>query len=117
MVDQCTIRRAGVVTTDPVTGVVAPSWTTVYTGPCKVQEAAGFGGAGSAPDAGEHTYTVQRYVLHLPMTVTGPAEGDTVEITAAELDPSLVGRQYRVAQEFAKSYATARRLEVEETTS
>lgn len=117
MVDACVIRRPGPTVTDPQTGVVAATWTDVYAGPCEVQESSGFSAAGSAPDAGEHTYTVQRYVLKVPMTAASLAEGDTVTMTASVLDPSLVGREYRVAQEFAKTFATARRVEVEETTA
>lgn len=117
MVDQCVIRRRGPAITDPVTGVVTPAWTPVYTGPCKVQEASGLGSGSSAPEAGEHAYTVLSYVLALPASATAPLEGDVAEITAAALDSTLVGRRYRISQEFAKTFATARRLQVEETTS
>lgn len=117
MVDACTVRRAGPAVTDPVTGVVTATWTTVYTGQCKVAESTGFGAGSALPEAGEHAYTVQRYVLHLPASVTAPVEGDVATITAAQLDASLVGREYRIVEEFAKSFATARRFEVEETTS
>lgn len=117
MVDVCVIRRSGPAVTDPQTGAVTATWTDVYTGPCEVQESSGFSAAGSSPDAGEHTYTVQRYVLKVPMAAVDLIEGDTVTMTASVLDPSLVGRVYRVAQEFAKSFATARRVEVEETTA
>lgn len=117
MVDQCVIRRAGPETTDPVTGVVTPTWTDIYEGRCKVQESSGFAATGQSPEAGEHAFSVQRYMLHVPMSVTGAAEGDVATITAATLDPSLVGRVYRLDGEFAKSYATARRFEVEETTA
>jgi hypothetical protein len=117
MVDACVVRRPGPAATDAVSGVVTPTWTLVYSGPCKVQESAGLGSGSSAPDAGEHAYTVLSYVLHLPVSASGPREGDIAEITAAVLDASLVGRRYRISQEFAKSYATARRLQVEETTS
>lgn len=117
MVDQCVIRRRAAATTDPATGVVTPAWTPVYTGPCKVQEASGLGSGSSAPDAGEHVYTVLSYVLQLPIAATAPIEGDVAEITAAALDATLIGRRYRISQEFAKTFATARRLQVEETTS
>lgn len=117
MVDACVIRRAGAATTNPTTGAVTPTWIPVYTGACKLQSATGFAAGGQAPEAGEHAYSVQRYVLHLPVTVTDVVEGDVATITAAALDPSLVGRAYRVAGEFAKSFATARRLDVDETTA
>jgi hypothetical protein len=116
MVDACVIRRAGPATTSPSTGVVTPAWTDVYAGPCKVGAGAHAAVAG-APEAGEHAFVVQRYLLHLPVTATAPNEGDLATVTAAALDASLIGRTYRLAGEFAKTYATARRFQVEETIS
>lgn len=117
MVDTCTITRAGAPVTDATTGVVTPTWTTVYAGPCKLGESKGFGASGTEPEAGEHQYVVQGWNLHLPVAVTAPTTGDVATITAAGLDPGLVGRTYRLANEFAKTFATARRFQVEETTS
>lgn len=117
MVDACVIRRPGPETTHPVSGVVSRTWTEVYAGPCEIQESSGFAAGGSRPDAGEHEYTVQRYVLKVPMVVTGLTAGDTATVTASVLDADLVGRVYRIVEEFSKSFATARRFQVEETTA
>lgn len=117
MVDTCVIRRGATATTNPATGVVTQTWTQVYTGPCKLGESSGFGASGSSPEAGEHEFAVQGWKLHVPMSATAPREGDFATITAAALDPSLVGRVYRLGAEFSKTFATARRFEVEETLS
>lgn len=114
MIDTCVIRRRTGEDTNPDTGAVTAVWDQVYAGPCKV-------GAGAraavpeTPEAGEHAFVVQRWLLHLPITVTEPTQGDLVTITAAGLDPALVGRTYRLAAEFAKSFPTARRIQFEET--
>jgi hypothetical protein len=91
-------------------------WQDVYAGPCKVAVGARAAVA-EQPESGEHAFVVQRYLLHLPITVTTVVEGDVATITAAGLDAALVGRVYRLAGEFAKTFATARRFQVEETVS
>ena len=108
MRDACTITRA-TGPADPLTGQ-APR-EPVYTGPCKVQSA---GLQESNPDAGGHTWTTQRFLLHLPVGPHLPAVDDLAEITAADADPNLVGRRYRVVASPPKSLATAYRVPVEE---
>ena len=54
--------------------------------------------------------------LHIPITAALPADGwefECVEV-GPDSDPSLVGRRWRVVSTPAKSYATARRLDVVE---
>ena len=56
--------------------------------------------------------------LHIPITAALPADGwefECVEV-GPDSDPSLVGRRWRVVSTPAKSYATARRLDVVEVT-
>lgn len=117
MVDTCTITRAGEgqgawneadMDYDP------PPPTTVYTGRCRVQLSAAMA---NTPEAGERVMVVQRATVAVPVAATGVRVGDTVTITAAAHDPDLVGNTYRVRSLFAKTHATARRLEVEETQS
>jgi hypothetical protein len=52
--------------------------------------------------------------LHLPLDATLPAIGWEVVCTAVgpSTDPALLGRRWRVVDVPAKSYATARRLDV-----
>lgn len=56
--------------------------------------------------------------LHLPVSAVLPEIGWEYECTAVgdESDPALVGRRYRVVDVPAKSYATARRLDVVDVT-
>ncbi|HEY9484190.1 MAG TPA: DUF6093 family protein, partial [Micromonosporaceae bacterium] len=42
MVDACLIERMTGTTTDPDTGQVTETWSTTYTGPCRVQEHGGY---------------------------------------------------------------------------
>lgn len=115
MVDECTIIRGGTASTfDPVTGAyTTPAGTTIYAGVCEVQLTDSLNA--STPDAGGQVATVSRLTVKVPMSVEGVQVDDVVTITASGLDPDLVGRKYRVVSRFAKSFATARRLEVEET--
>lgn len=54
--------------------------------------------------------------LHIPLSATVPAIDWEYQMTAAgpSTDPALVGRRWRVVDVPAKSYATARRLDVVE---
>jgi hypothetical protein len=113
MLDACTIARQtgqpGPV--DPVTGIRPPAPTaTVYAGKCRVQS---FEAYESTPDSGDHVYTVQRYSVHLPVTVN-VAVDDQITMTSAQSDSNLVGRSYRVVALLHKTFATANRVAVSE---
>ena len=114
MVDACTITRPG---GEPVWDEASMSYTTpdgsaVYDGPCRVQLSAAMA---NTPEAGDRVLVAQRSTVSVPMGVTGVAVDDVVTVTASVHDPDLVGNRYRVRSLFAKTHATARRLEVEET--
>jgi hypothetical protein len=97
---------------DPETGERQPAPTmTVYSGAGKVQT---YEPHESSSESGQHVYTEQRYHLHLPVTAAKVEVKDTVTVTASAMDPQLVGRSYLVAGEFAKTWATARRLLLDE---
>lgn len=114
MVDACTIRRRISEATDPLTGVVTPTYSTVYTGACKVQQST-LGAASAPADPGEASVRLVAYTLHLPVaTSTGLRDGDEATITSSAHDPDLVGRVFTIVGSAGKSYATARRLEVQE---
>ena len=115
MVDACTITRAGTgdTTFDPNTGTYTDAAdSTIYTGRCEVQVSDGLNA--QTTEAGGQVVTDLRVTVKVPMSVEGVAVDDVVTITASELDPDLVGKTYRVLGTFAKSFATARRLQVEE---
>jgi hypothetical protein len=115
MVDACTIRRPdGMGTTDPVTGFPTQSYSTVYTGKCRVQQRA----AVARPrEAGEDQLMIVRFELHLPVAGTSDLRvNDEVTLTASAHDPDLLGRMFLVIELAHKSEATARRVGVTERT-
>lgn len=113
MLDTCSIVRttgpAGPI--DPDTGLPTPAPTDqVYAGKCRVQT---YEAHESTPDSGDHVFTVQRYYIHLPVAADVRRD-DQITITAAVLDPALIGRSYRVVGLLHKTYATANRVIVDE---
>lgn len=116
MSDTCSITRQGGATTiDPATGLpVEGDDTTIYSGKCKVQSA---DLQVASPVSGDHVYAVQRFTVHIPVAAVGVKVGDVVEVTASPTDPAQIGRKFRVAGLFRKTFATAQRLSVEEVTA
>lgn len=113
MTDACTIQHPTGSSTDPATGVVTPTYSTVYTGAAKVNRI----GSPAGQDVGEAHLAVLSPTIHVPITVTGVVQGDLVTITASTLDPELVGRTFRVQGPIHETYLTARRLQCTEMTS
>lgn len=111
MVDSCTVRRVSGTSTNTTTGAVTPTYSTVYTGKCKVQQG---GAQAGTPEAGDHAFTVQGLQLHLPVGAGPVAVGDVVTVTASAHDAQLVNRQFRVTAEHHKTWATAQRIPIEE---
>lgn len=115
MTDTCTIRRQTGSTTDSV-GVVSPTWTQVYSGPCKLQESSGLP-RDANPSPADPVLMVYRQ-LHLPVaTSTGVRADDLATIDTCANDPDMVGAVLVIRAERGKSYGTARRLDVEQQTS
>ncbi len=114
MVEACTIAHpGGAATFDPNTGAYTdPAGTVFYTGPCEVQVSDGVTAQDS--EAGGTELTVLRLMVKIPVAVEGVVIDDVVTVTASLLDPDLVGRVFRVTAGHAKSFLTARRLQVEE---
>lgn len=115
MADACTIRRASAPTTDPDSGVVTPTTTTIYSGKCKVQQAQAASNT-NPREVGEAYLLLLHLEVHLPVSVTGLDTDDEVTITASN-DPDLIGRVFRIRELSHKTYATARRVGVQERTS
>lgn len=114
MVDTCTIRHQTGSTTDRLTGRQTPTYSTLYTGVCRVQQAVAMG---SRAEAGEVEPVLLRLEVQLPVADTeGITRGDLVTITAATLDDDLVGRVFRIRDLHHKTHATSRRLQCEEVT-
>lgn len=113
MVDTCSIARANPSATavDPETGAITPSYTTVYTGKCRLKLPT----AVTRPlVVGEAQEFLQHPILSLPAATTGVAINDIVTITASALMPQLVGRVFHVRGRPGQSHMTAARFEVME---
>lgn len=118
MLDTCKVEVVTGTTTDPLTGVVTPTYSTVYgpatephRGRCRVTT---YEAHERNPEVGGATLTVQRYAVHFPVGSFAPAKGQVITITAATFDPHLAGRKYTVVALLHKTAATAYRLGVEE---
>lgn len=112
MVDACTIEhRTTASALDETTGRVTRSATTVYTGPCRVQSAQA---QPREVEVAGRTSTTQTLTVSIPVAAAGVRVNAVVTVTASLLDPSLVGRRFRVAGLLHKTHATAQRLQVEE---
>jgi len=114
MQDACTVGHRSDSSVDPETGVITPTLATVYTGPCKVQQATP---VANPSEVGEAAAFIGQLTLHLPVTDTTAAvqPDDLVTITTCLLDASLVGKTFRLRGPAHKSYATARRFPMVET--
>src|ERR1051326_942708 len=113
MVDACTITRQATASTDPETGVITRTTTTVYAGKCRFQQRSPI----SRPhQLGEAAVWLQRMELQLPVAVTAVASDDLVVATVATLDPDLLNRRWRVRELSHKTHETMRRYQIEETT-
>lgn len=120
MIDACTVHRPGDPVTDPETGDVVVNSTLIYgpdspkKGKCKVQQTLS---QAANPVAGEHSFTVQDSRVDFPVDAGPFNVDDVVTMTASVLDPQLVGREFRIAELFHKSAATAQRTRVKEVTA
>ena len=113
MADTCVIRRRTDTTTDDFSGVATPTYATLYTGKCRMQQNTP---SAQQLDVGEDRVLLQPFVLSVPISVTGIQPGDQATVTAS-LDPDLVGRVFLVKAVAHKTNLTARRLGVEERTA
>lgn len=111
MLDACTITRPGTPVTNPDTGDVTNTPTTVYTGKCAVQSR---DTDAANPEAGERTFTVVSRVVKIPANAADVQDGDVVTLTASRLNVFTVGKQYRVEGFTPDSFDTAARLPVKE---
>lgn len=117
MTDTCRITRvgSGEPVFNPTTGISEPPEPTpVYTGPCRVRT---LSLADRPAGAGEHDYTVQDFILSMPITTADVRVDDVVLVTASRLDPALSGKRFVVGPVARGSQQTARRFLAREVTS
>lgn len=113
MTDTCTIKRQTGSTT--VGAVVTPTYSTIYSGACKLQESSGLP-RDAQPSPAAPVLMVYRQ-LHLPVaSSTGVQAGDLATMDTCVNDADMVGAVLVVRAERGKSYGTARRLDVEQQT-
>jgi hypothetical protein len=107
--DMCIIQRKTGEATNLTTGVVTPTYSTVYSGACRVQAAsANWAGPSEVAEAALRLASSQ---LQIPVVGTeGLKIDDRVTITASLNDADLVGRVYTLTGESRKSHATTRKL-------
>lgn len=112
MEDTCTVQRR---TGESVAagGVITPTYTTLYTGACRVRTLAE---AGQRDEIGEASRVIVRRQVQLPVSVTGLRPDDRVTIVTS-LDPELAGKRFAVREVLSGTNVSARRCEVIEVTS
>ena len=114
MVDRCRITDPGAKVTDPETGKVTVSSTTIYEGKCEVSSD---NASSASPEAGGKVFTVVSRKVKIPADAADVRDGHVVEITASAHNVFAVGRKYRVDGYTPDTYATTARLPVKELTS
>lgn len=112
MFDACTIRRITGAVADPDTGRETPTYTVLYTGKCRIQQATA---QAQREDVGEDHQLLLRLEVQLPTSVTGLQVGDQVTVTSS-LDADLVGRTFRAHDLAHKTEVSARRVQCLERT-
>jgi hypothetical protein len=114
MVDTCSIRRSTGEVTDDYSGVITPTFESLYEGKCRLQQSQ----AEAQPmNVGEAYVLIQKIELQLPISVVGLQVGDEVTIISAKNDQDLVGLVFLLRDFPRKTDATARRVLVQEKTS
>jgi Family of unknown function (DUF6093) len=112
--DTCRVERLTGQDTHPLTAVVTDSYTTVYSGACRVQTA---GGPAGQVEVGEAAPRQGSATLQLPVVgSSGIRPRDRVTILTCANDTELVGRIYHVTGEHHGSHKSARRLAIDEVT-
>jgi hypothetical protein len=94
---------------DPVTGVVTPAQTVIYTGPGRVKPQKRITGGAGGTDVGELKSSESVFVVSVPHTAVGIRPGDIVKVTASK-DPELLLDTFRVGIIEDSEQTTARRL-------
>lgn len=114
LTDRCTIRRKTGIASTGSDGVETPTWTVVYSGPCRLQEQ---GRGGRRQESGEASFVVMHPELQLPVaTSVGVRRGDIVTIDSCANDADAVGRKLAIRDEVSKSESSSRRMTCEEAT-
>lgn len=112
-------RLTGRMSVDPETGLSEPESTLVYEGPAKLQTYGGIAQQSSASATGDTSnlggvVPVWSLRLDLPISVVDARSGDIAMVVASR-DAALTGARLRLINlQSEKTYATARRWNVQE---
>lgn len=118
MLDTATVRRrTGFTTQNETTGQEVPTTTVVFTTPCKLQSRSRLGDSFiGVSQYGGHQGTSLDIDIHIPLSKPPVLTDDLITVTSpgAFTDPQMEGRVFRVLASPSKSFATARRIPVQE---
>lgn len=113
------VRMTGEIRVDAETGLSVPVSVLVYEGPAKLQTYGGIAQQSSASATGDTSnlggvVPVWSLRLDLPINVVGARSGD-IAVVVASRDAALIGARLRLINlQSEKTYATARRWNVQE---
>lgn len=113
MTDTCTVQRQTGSSMSEVTLIVTPTYSTIYTGKCRVRTAS----SEVMVDVGDRAASLHNYTVSIPVSATILAPDDLVTITASGLDPAQPGLTLRILGALHGSQMTARRFLCQEVTS
>lgn len=114
LVDSCTVDRISGEVNNASTGEVVKTYTTIYTGSCRVKMGASQG-TRRLHTVGEAPIRIEAATLQLPVVGSeGILADDRVTITASAHDTELVGKKFFVIGEHHQTHATSRRLAISE---
>lgn len=108
LTSQCTVFTTGEPITDPVSGEVTRTATTVWSGPCRVRPAATGLTAISEVIAASELFRFD-YRISIPFEVDVVFEGHRLTVTSSP-DPGLIGLTVEVQRVDRGDNITARRL-------
>lgn len=115
-VDSCLVERPVAEDTNTLTGQVTRQYDTVYTGRCRIQQAAA-PWAGPA-EVGQAAIRISALELQLPVVGSEDLQADDrVTITACVNDAELVGKRFVVVGLHYATDKTTRRVPLEEIIS
>lgn len=104
-------REAESAELNPETGQYEPTTTTIYDGPGLIKATEG---AGSRVDEAGRDVVLSDYEVRLPVLGTGGiTKDDIVTVMASQMDPEMVGTEFRIAGPYWRTFSTQRRFRAE----
>lgn len=110
MESTCFIKRQTGTSVNSSTGVETPTYTTIYTGVCRLRMPTS---ASNAVVAAGQSIEIQSPVLSIPVAATGSASvlTDDIAVVTSPLDANVITA--RIAGFHTQTHSTARRFPVE----